>query len=120
MSSPSKRRGTRWESALVECLREHGFPRAERRALAGFLRTAAISPASKTWTLEAKDHRTLSLGAWLEEAETEANHADTSWVAVVVKRKRCGDPARSFAVMSIAQLCRLIHALRAATTEGTP
>lgn len=31
--SASKDRGTRWETAVVRWLRDHGFPHAERRAL---------------------------------------------------------------------------------------
>jgi hypothetical protein len=33
--SASRRKGTAWESRVVEYLKEHGFPYAERRALCG-------------------------------------------------------------------------------------
>ena len=35
MSNPSKQRGTAWETAVVDYMRKHGFPYAERRVTNG-------------------------------------------------------------------------------------
>ena len=86
--SASKRKGTAFESAVVEFLRTHGFPYAERRALRG-VRDCGDVAGVIGWTLELKNHRAMDLGTWATEAEKEAmNDHGYRWAIVHKRRQR--------------------------------
>jgi hypothetical protein len=67
MANPSKRKGTGFEVAVVDYLRTHGFPFAERRAQRGTNDAGDIS-GIVGWVIECKNHRAVELGPWMNEA----------------------------------------------------
>lgn len=86
MTNVSKARGTRFETQVVDYLRAHGFPYAERRALRGTKDCGDITGLIG-WVLELKNHRQLDLGGWATEATKEAvNDGGSRW-AVIHKRR---------------------------------
>lgn len=111
--SASKRKGTAWESAVVNFLRANGFPAVERRALSGSADRGDVAGVSG-WVIEAKATRSIDLAQAVDEARTEAANAGASWHAAVIKRRMrpAGD---GYAVMSLAQLARLIAAANGGT-----
>ncbi len=109
MANPSKQKGTAFETAVVEFLNAHDLP-CERRALHGNTDKGDIA-GIPAWTFELKNRRTLDIGGAVDEATLEAMNANTPYGVAIVKRPRRGDVAHSFAVMPLAQLVTIIHAL---------
>jgi Holliday junction resolvase len=107
--SASKRKGTSFESAVVGYLQTHGFPAAERRALAGTADKGDVAGIHGV-VLECKNEKAISLASYVEEARVEARNAHARWWAAVVKRRGIGDPGESYAVMPLAQLVELLQA----------
>jgi hypothetical protein len=79
--SASKAKGTRWENEVRDLYRSHGFITAERLALGGTLDRGDIAGVGPL-TIEAKNHRSMSLAAWIDEAEREAVNAGHRFAVV--------------------------------------
>jgi hypothetical protein len=79
--SASKAKGTRWENEVRDLYRRHGFVTAERLALGGTLDRGDITGVGPL-TIEAKNHRSMSLAAWIDEAEREAINAGYRFAVV--------------------------------------
>jgi hypothetical protein len=109
VSNPSKQKGTAFETAVVEFLKPH-FPTVERRALHGNTDKGDIA-GIEGWTFELKNRKTLDVGGAVDEATLEAMNANTPYGVAIIKRPRRGDVAHAFAVMPLAQLVTIIHAL---------
>lgn len=105
--SASKRKGTAFETAVVTYLREHGFPTAERRALAGTLDRGDIAGIPDV-AIECKAVQAITLAAFVDETERERRNADATYGITVIKRrqKSIGD---AYAVMPLKKLVELLH-----------
>jgi len=97
--SAARQTGTAFESAVVNYLRDHGFPHVERRAMNGQADRGDVAGVAG-WTLECKAVRALDLAGWASEATREATNARTPWWAVIVKRRGCS-VAQSYVVLSL-------------------
>lgn len=86
MSNPSKRKGTSFETDVVDYLRSHGFPFAERRALRGSKDCGDIAGVIG-WVLECKAVNAMALGEWMTEAHKEAINDRSCRYAVIHKRR---------------------------------
>jgi len=106
--SRSKDKGTRWESAIVDYLTEHGFPHAERRALTGSQDRGDIAGVPG-WVLEAKNCARDALGGWIDEATTEQANDGADYAAVWHHRRGKASPADGFVTMTGASFLRLIR-----------
>lgn len=106
--SRSKAKGTRFESAIVAYLTEHGFPHAERRALSGTQDRGDIA-GIPSWVLEAKNCSATSLGVWMDEALTEQANDGADYSAVWHHRRGKASPADGFVTMTGSQFVRLIR-----------
>lgn len=102
-------RGTRFETAVVEYLKVHGYPDAERRAKSG-RRDKGDLAGVPTWACELKDRGRIDLAGWTAEAQREAGNAGADWWAVIAKR-RGKNVAAAYVVMDLEQWCRLIGGL---------
>ena len=98
MNKP-KQKGTAAETAVVAYLREHGFPTAERRALAGSGDKGDVSGVVGC-VIEIKSCARTELAAWIEEARKEAAAAHAPVWAVWHKRRGKGSPAEWFVTMT--------------------
>lgn len=108
MVNKSKAKGTAWESRIVDYLRPY-WPHVERRTLGGNKDRGDIAGLAGV-VVEAKDCRTITLGAWLDEAEVE-KHNDHADVGVVwAKRRGKTDPGAGFVVMTGQQFVELLTA----------
>jgi len=105
----SKRKGTAFESAVVDYLRANGAPHAERRALAGAKDRGDIAGLPGV-VIEAKAAAKLEFGPWLNEAETERANDRADIGVVWAKRRGKGSPADAFVVMTGATLVHLLAA----------
>lgn len=107
--SASKRKGTAWESAIVDYLRTNGVPHAERRALNGAKDRGDVAGIPGI-CLEAKSAARHELAAWVDEAETERRNDGAAIGAVWVKRRGKTSPGAGFVVMTGEQLVALLRA----------
>jgi hypothetical protein len=69
--SASKAKGTAAETAVVRFLQANGYPHAERRALAGNQDRGDVAGIPGL-VIEVKNAATITLSAWLKEANAEA------------------------------------------------
>lgn len=88
-----KRKGTTFETMLVDWLRRNGFPEARREVLHGAKDVGDIGGV--TWrgrpvVIEAKDCNQQRHIAWLNEAEAERKNADAIIAIVVAHKSGCG------------------------------
>lgn len=86
MTNRSKAKGTGWEVRLVDFLRTHGHPLAERRVMQGKNDRGDVA-GIPGWVIEAKNRRAVDLAGWCDEAEREALAAKVYRWAVVFPRK---------------------------------
>jgi len=98
VSNPSKKKGSAWETRLVEFLRPL-HPRVERRSSSGRNDRGDIAGVDG-WCIEAKNCKRIELGPWLDEAEKEAKNAGVSRFAVVFPR-RSHVTAKAYVVMPL-------------------
>ena len=97
--SAAKKRGTAWETAIVNYLRDKGFTYAERRALAGRHDQGDLTGIPGI-CVEAKSVSRLDLSGWLDEAETERDNARADVGLVWIKRRGHTSPGRAYVLMS--------------------
>lgn len=105
--SKSKRKGTAWESAVVDYLRTHGAPHAERRALNGTKDRGDIAGVPGV-VIEAKSAARVELAAWLDEAEQERDNDKANIGVVWFKRRGRTNPGAAFVLMSGDTLVQLL------------
>lgn len=99
MSNPSKAKGTKAETDLVRWLQGHGFPYAERRALAGtadkgdVLCCPGLIVEVKHWAI----YTDADIAAWQDETTREKSNANADIAVLVVRRNGKADPGNWFA-----------------------
>jgi hypothetical protein len=119
----AKAAGTRFESMVVGYLRELlQDDRIERRAKTGAKDRGDVS-GLRWWghrvVAECKDVRSMSLGAWLNEAHAEAGNDDALFGVVIHKRRGSNMPGEQFVTMDLATFALLLgHTPVSADREG--
>jgi hypothetical protein len=96
--SAAKRKGTAWESCVVDFLRTVGFRYAERRALAGAKDLGDITGIPDV-VIECKSQNRQSLGEWLDEAKAERANAAARIGVVWFKRRGKGSAGDGYVLM---------------------
>jgi hypothetical protein len=89
MSNPNGRKGSAFETACIEYLREHGFPYAERRVSNG-TRDRGDLGGVPGMVLEMKNHKTIDLAGFMDEVAIEKANAHAQIGAAVIKRRNHG------------------------------
>lgn len=105
--SCSRAKGTAWESAIVDYLRDNGAPHAERRAQSGATDRGDIAGIPAV-VIEAKSAARVELAGWLDEAELERKHDHANLGVVWFKRRGKTSPGDGFVLMSGAALVQLL------------
>ena len=98
MSNPSKAKGTKGESAIVDYLRGEGFAACERRALNGNTDKGDVAGIHDT-VIEAKRANRIELASWLAELDVEMRNANARFGAVWAWRRGKSNPADWYVVM---------------------
>lgn len=106
--SAAKAKGTRWESAIVAYLADHGFPHAERRTLTGTNDRGDIN-AAPGLVIEAKNQARHSWAEWVDEATQEAINAGAAIGLVWAHRRGKASPGDGYVVMDGATATRLLR-----------
>ena len=97
--SVSRQKGTAWEVRIVEYLRTHGAPHAERRALNGAKDRGDVAGIPGV-VIEAKNEKTMSLAGWVDEAEAEAVNARAELAVVWHHRRGKASPGQAYVTMT--------------------
>lgn len=107
MANPQKAKGSAFERLVRDYLAEV-IP-CER------IPPGATLDRGDLWTahavIQCKNHRLLSLGAWLAATAQQQQNAGKRFGVLVVKRKGTTNPAEQFAVLSLDQLRSLLSLL---------
>lgn len=117
--SKEKQKGTKWETDVVNYLNENGFPNAERRALTGKNDKGDIAGLPNNWVLECKDHKTISLSTFVDEAMTEKENAGSAYGAAVIKRAR-KNVSQAYVVMPLEQFVVVMQKLQVKPWTSEP
>lgn len=100
----SKRKGTAFETAVVNFLRKW-FPFVERRALRGNKDCWDIT-GIPGWMIECKAEKAIDLAGYMDEVEEQTANATAQYgIAVVKRRNRPVEDA--YVVMTLATWVRL-------------
>ncbi|EFC86496.1 hypothetical protein [Parafrankia sp. EUN1f] len=118
MSHPSKIRGTRWESAVRDYLRENfrdfGAARPEdierNGDVHGRLDQGDIRGVTG-FVIECKDEEKIRLAGYMAEAKRERENANTRYYAAVVKARR-KTVEQAYVVMELDQFREIVRDLR--------
>jgi hypothetical protein len=108
MVNASKRRGTNAETAIVEYLRAHGAPHAERRALTGNKDRGDIAGVIGVM-IEAKDHRRDGLPGFMDEVDVQKINDRADIGVCWHKRRGTTDPGRWMVTMTGEQFIEILH-----------
>ena len=107
MTSPQARKGATFERDVVEFFRANGHPYVERAYGAGRPDDVGDLDGIVGWALELKNHKTLALSGWLDEAEVERVNARARFAAVIAKR-RGKSVGQSYVVMTLETFCAFL------------
>jgi len=110
MSTPSKRKGSAAERAVVKHLQAKGWKYSERR-LAGDSNDRGDIAGINGVCFEVKDHAKMNLAGWIEELKVEIVNSKADTGAVVHKRRGKGDVGEWYATMPVDVWLDLIKRL---------
>lgn len=96
--NPSKRRGTAWESAIVDYAQANGAPHAERRALNGAKDRGDVAGIPSV-VIEAKDEAKHDLAGWANETERERINDGAAIGLTWIKRRGKASPGEGYVLM---------------------
>ncbi|MFI6763315.1 hypothetical protein ACIBF5_29695 [Micromonospora sp. NPDC050417] len=117
--SASKRKGTGWETAVVDYLRANGVPYAERRTLNGAKDRGDVAGIPGV-VIECKNERAITLAEYADETETERRNDQAAVGVAWIKRRGKGSPGDAYVLMTGEQLVQLLAAAGYIPTPGTP
>ena len=108
MSSPNKRKGTAWESAIRDFANANGHKSFRPAPLgAGDVGDVHVDGLA---CVQAKDTSTHRFGEWLEDVEEQRQRAGLPFGVVVAKRRRHG-VGEAYAVMTLENHLALLRRL---------
>lgn len=114
MGNRMKAMGTTHESAIVTWLREHGWPWASRKVLAGSEDEGDIELSERIpFVIEAKTAKSTTdraaIGTWLKELEAEVFYSESEAGAIVFKKRGTTDVGEYVAIMPVKYLNLLLQ-----------
>ena len=105
----AKQAGTRFESAIVDALKAHGWPHVERRAKTGAKDRGDITGIPGV-VIEAKDTAKFEPARFLTEAQTERDNDGADIGVAWIKRRGKSDAANAYVLMDGRTLMHLLKA----------
>ena len=111
MSNPSKRKGTAWETKIVDYLKDNGWD-ARRKPQTGTADEGDISIEEIDWlVIEAKAAKSHELAAWVDEANVEAENAHARIGVVWAKRRGRTSAGGGYVVMDGDSFAEIVATL---------
>lgn len=102
--------GSRFERSIADYLAEHVDDRIDRRVKTGAKDRGDIGGwrfAGRRIVAECKDVARLSLGTWINEAETERGNDGALVGLVIHKRRGTADPGDQYVTLTLRDLVAL-------------
>ncbi len=112
MSNPSKAKGSAFERLCADYFIARGVPCERIPAGATNDRGDLWIPIIEWPSIDTKNHRSPSLGAWCDRAEEQRINAGRRSGFVLHKRAGVADPARQFMTTTVEMFVDLMEALR--------
>lgn len=115
MANPSKNRGTAFETLIVAELQAQLGPEICRRTTSGAKDRGDIHGLhirGLRTVAECKNHQTMSLAGWIDEAETERGNDDAAIGLVIHKRRGKGKALDQYVTMTLRDLMTIITGTR--------
>jgi len=109
-ANPAKAKGTAWETAWVNYIREHHNPGAHRNVQMGARDIGDVS-GYYLHAAELKAEKTITLSDYIAQANRERVHAGEPFACAVVKRRMKG-VKDGYVVRDVETDCRLMNRLR--------
>ena len=103
----SKRKGTAWESQVVDWLRASGYLNVERRALGGSNDRGDIAGIPGL-VIEAKACKTIDLAGWISELIVEMANDDAETGVILAKRRGRTAVGEAYAILPAALWLQLL------------
>lgn len=103
-----KAKGDRFEIALRDYLRNHGFPWTERTR-AGYARDHGDLHLSPGLIVQAKNRARLCWSEWFTQLAQQRADAGAAHAVLVVRRPGIARPEDALAVMRVADMARLLR-----------
>jgi len=100
MTNKARKKGTKWETAIVQYLNSNGYPGADRSPLRGTEDQGDITGLPGV-CIEAKNCQTITLSVWLDQLAVEMAHAQADTGVVIAKRRGTADVGKSYALMPV-------------------
>ena len=94
----SRRKGAGYERDVVNWLRIRGYLNVERR-IAGMSDDTGDITGWPGVVIECKNHKAITLGAWVAQLEEEATRARADHAALFIKRRGTTDVGSHYVVM---------------------
>ncbi|WIA99715.1 hypothetical protein [Curtobacterium sp. MCBA15_012] len=111
-NSSARKAGQMFERSVADYLRDELDDRIDIRPKNGRNDRGDIggvrTPRGERVVIECKNHQTMRLGPWLNEAEQERGNDDARIGVVVHKRHRTAAPGEQFVTMTLADLVLLL------------
>lgn len=107
MTNRSRDKGTSWETAIVNYLREHDWIHAERRARRGNHDAGDVAGVAGV-CIEAKAEKKITLREYIEETLVEQTNANAAIGVAWIKRPRKTSPGSGYVVMTGSQFIQLL------------
>jgi hypothetical protein len=107
MTNRSKAKGTSWESEVVTFLVSQGWLYVERRTLNGSMDRGDITGIPGV-VIEAKSVKSITLGAFLDEATKEKANDNADIGVAWIKRRGKASAEHGYVVMDGAQFAWLL------------
>lgn len=112
MTNSAKAKGSAFERAEADYLISRGIPCERIPAGASLDRGDLWIPIIEWPSIDTKNHRSPSLGAWCDRAEEQRDNAGRRSGFVLHKRHGVADPARQFMTTTVEMFVDLMEALR--------
>ncbi len=114
----SRRKGSTAERAVVNYLRDNGWPHAERKGT-GFP-GADVAELGPGLELEIKNHARLDLAGWVDQLTAAMYDTDADMGAVIVKRRGTTDVGQWYFVQPTHLADQLIRSARVTASAVYP
>jgi Holliday junction resolvase len=119
VSNPQKRKGDAAERNVAAWLAAHGFSYAERAYGAGRPDDVGDIDGIPGVVVEVKNHKTITIPAWLHELDVEMFNANARHGAVIAKRRGSTDVGDWYALMPVEGWARLLVEAGYGDTDAT-
>jgi hypothetical protein len=108
MTNPQKAKGSAFERLICDYL-AHAIPCERIPAGATLDRGDLWTPSA---AIQCKNHRTISLGSWIDQTIAQQSNACKPLHALAIKRKGTTDPGSQLVVMTLAQFRSILTKLQ--------